>query len=184
MDSRDFVNLHCWRVIENGKISADDDLYDDDHDNNTNKYDTFTSAKSPESLRKSQKIHKSMSLVQVNNDSSVGGGGGGGASKPLEQGSIATLSRSLGAKAFSDEAVYNIQSGDEDDDCYVDAQENQSKNSTTIATAQTSSTLLHDSDSNKDLGKRNCDKMYLASGKSIEYERMPTTPKYTRCVSN
>lgn len=138
MKSRDFVSLRCWYMYKNGRMMVDIENHDDD---DTNK--DVTSSKN------SLKMRKSVSAAQI---------------KDNMRASISTLSHSLGAKAFSDEILYGVQS-DDDDDAYVDAEENeaQSSNDSTIK-------------------QKRCDKLYISTGISIVYDKVPATSKYTRYI--
>lgn len=111
--------------------------------------------------------------------------------KPNEQSSAMTqstlsLSKSLGAKVFSNEDLQMSSSDtsaknitDEGDE-FVDASENQSDHSavtTSMKSAGQKQTQHYASN-------EYCDKMYVVSGASIKYDRLPSNSDYTRYVLN
>lgn len=98
------------------------------------------------------------------------------------QSSILSLSKSLGAKVFSDDEFYSTvpdmfssRSTTDDADEFVDANETQG--------AESANDLSHPSEEAeqiKDIASDLCDRMYIVSGASIKYDGMPAEPKYTR----
>lgn len=96
--------------------------------------------------------------------------------------SMISLSKSLGAKFFSDDDfqstvpdMFSSRSTTDDADEYVDANETQG--------AESSNDLSHPSEEAeqiKDIANDLCDRMYIVSGASIKYDRMPAVSKYTR----
>lgn len=96
--------------------------------------------------------------------------------------SMISLSKSLGAKFFSDDDfqstvpdMFSSRSTTDDADEYVDVNETQG--------AESSNDLSHPSEEAeqiKDIANDLCDRMYIVSGASIKYDRMPAVSKYTR----
>lgn len=96
--------------------------------------------------------------------------------------SMISLSKSLGAKFFSDDDfqstvpdMFSSKSTTDDADEYVDVNETQG--------AESSNDLSHPSEEAeqiKDIANDLCDRMYIVSGASIKYDRMPAVSKYTR----
>lgn len=171
VDSRDFVNLRCWQLIKNGNIIEDTDSLD---------IDNQTIAKDSEPNKANEigqpVMKRSTSETNLTENQLQG-------SSNLDQ-SVYSLSKSLGAKVFSDEYVspvsdmFSSKSTTDDVDEFVDANESHGAESTTD--------LSHKSEAAehiKDIATDLCDRMYILSGVSIKYDQMPTVSKYTRLVS-
>lgn len=169
MDSRDFVNLRCWQVIKNGNIIEDVDTVNED-----------SSTLTKESLQQSQQnIHEiKRATSEINlSDNQISG-------SVLDK-SVFSLSKSLGAKVFSDDEfqsahpdMFSSRSTTDDADEFVDANETQGAQSTNESTH-----LSEEAENIKDIACDLCDKMYIVSGVSIKYEMMPNVSKYTRYES-
>lgn len=168
VDSRDFVNLRCWQVIKNGNIIEDIETVNEDR------------TVSRDSLQKSeQNIHEiKRATSEINlSDNQIPG--------QLLDKSVLSLSKSLGAKVFSDEEsefinpeMFSSRSTTDDADEFVDANETQGAQST-----NDSSHRSEEAEHIKDIASDLCDKMYIVSGVSIKYDQMPNIAKYTRYVS-
>lgn len=169
VDSRDFVNLRCWQVIKNGNIIEDVDTVNED-----------SSTLTKESLQQSQQnIHEiKRATSEINlSDNQISG-------SVLDK-SVLSLSKSLGAKVFSDDEfqsahpdMFSSRSTTDDADEFVDANETQGAQSTNESTH-----LSEEAENIKDIASDLCDKMYIVSGVSIKYELMPNVSKYTRYES-
>lgn len=169
VDSRDFVNLRCWQVIKNGNIIEDVDTVNED-----------SSTLTKESLQQSQQnIHEiKRATSEINlSDNQI--------SDSVLDKSVFSLSKSLGAKVFSDDEfqsahpdMFSSRSTTDDADEFVDANETQGAQSTNESTH-----LSEEAENIKDIACDSCDKMYIVSGVSIKYELMPNVSKYTRYES-
>lgn len=96
--------------------------------------------------------------------------------------STSSLSKSLGAKVFSEEKfqISDLDTSTKDitdeGDEFVDATESQSDQSAVT-------TSMKSIDQHQNRGYSNsefCDKMYVVSGVSIKYDRLPCNTTYTR----
>lgn len=166
VDSRDFVNLRSWQLIKNGNIIEDIDTFIDNH--------TITKSTPVKSNQIVQTVKKSTSEINLTENQLQG-------ATDLDQ-SVFSLSKSLGAKVFSDDGfmspvpdMFSSKSTTDDADEFVDANESQG--------AESTNDLSHHSEAVehiKDIANELCDRMYIVSGVSIKYDRMPTVSKYTR----
>lgn len=96
--------------------------------------------------------------------------------------SVTSLSKSLGAKVFSGDRpqspvpeMFNSNSTTDDPDEFVDANESHGAPST-----NESSHRSEEAENITNIVNDLCDKMYIMSGVSIKYDRMPKVSKYTR----
>ncbi|XP_031627447.1 steroidogenic acute regulatory protein-like [Contarinia nasturtii] len=168
VESRDFVNLRSWQVIKNGNIIEDDVLSNDI---------TLTNESSLQSDKTVQQIMRSTSESDLTENQIQ-------SSSIMDQ-SVYSLSRSLGAKVFSDDEfetpvaeMFNSKSTTDDNDEFVDANDSQGAHSKNDSPMQ-----LHRSEEVehiKEIANELCDKIYLVSGVSIKYDHMPTVKEYTR----
>lgn len=166
VDSRDFVNLRSWQLVKNGNIIEDEDTV------NYEKESTKDSpSKTPEQFV--HQMRRSASEINMVENQLQG--------STMDE-SVYLLSRSLGAKAFIDDEfnssvpeMFNSKSTTDDTDEFVDANESQGAQST-----NDSSHRSEEMEQIKDIANDLCDKMYIISGVSIKYDRMPTVTKYTR----
>lgn len=150
VESRDFVSLRSWQVIKNGNIIEDDILSDD----------KILSKESPLECGKTveQKMRSASDTNLTDNQIQ--------SPSIMEQSVYSTLSRSLGAKVFSDDEyqmpgeMFSSKSTTDDNEEFVDASESQGA-----------------SNSHR---PEECDKVYVVSGASIKYDLMPTVAEYTR----
>lgn len=170
VDSRDFVNLRSWQLIKNGNIIEDTDTINTDNK-------TITKDSPNKTNEIGQPVLKRSTSETNLTDNQLQG------SSNLDQ-SVYSLSKSLGAKVFSDEymspvpEMFSSKSTTDDVDEFVDANESHGADST--------NDLSHKSEAAeyiKDIANDLCDRMYIVSGVSIKYDRMPTVSKYTRLVS-
>lgn len=164
VESRDFVNLRSWQFIKNGNIIEDIDTINDDRTMNQNS----------QLLQLDQSVHqvtKTTSEINLSENQLQ--------SSAFDQ-SVYSLSKSLGAKVFSDDQLtaaemFNSNSTNDDADEFVDAHESQG--------AESTNDLSHRSEEVehiKDIANDLCDRMYIISGVSIKYDQMPIISKYTR----
>lgn len=145
--SRDFVNLRCWQLVQNGQLTTDTNSAKLDHCDDDDKF--YDNA----SLNPIRKTTSEMQLHQHTDDN-------------IMDQSITSLSKSLGAKVLAEDTSANefFQSlSSTGVDCDPPAHE-------TILTVDES--VQQDS----------VDEMYILSGVSITYDRMPTSAKYIRLV--
>lgn len=167
VDSRDFVNLRCWQVIKNGNIIEDIDTVNEE---STLTKDSLQKSEQniPEMKRASSEINLSDNQIQRSD----------------RDNSAFLLSKSLGAKVFSDDYesqspipdMFSSRSTTDDADEYVDANETQGAQSTNDSSHRSEEAENIKRIASSDL----CDKMYIVSGVSIKYERMLNVSKYTR----
>lgn len=165
VDSRDFVNLRCWKLVKNGNIIDDVDSVND-----STRLSKESSAK-PEPLLKKSTSEMNLSDSQAQ------------ATTALNQ-SVHSLSKSLGAKVFGEETfqsptpdMFTSNSTTDDVDEFVDANDSQGAEST-----NDSSHRSEEVEYIKEIASDLCDRMYIVSGTSIKYDRMPTVSKFTRLV--
>lgn len=169
VDSRDFVNLRCWQLIKNGNIIEDTDTFNTDNQ-------TITKDSPSKTNEVGQPVIKRSTSETNLTENQLQG------SSNLDQ-SVYSLSKSLGAKVFSDEYLssapdmFSSKSTTDDVDEFVDANESHGAESTNDL-SQKSEAAEHIKDIASDL----CDRIYIVSGVSIKYDRMPTVSKYTRLV--
>ncbi|XP_055303522.1 steroidogenic acute regulatory protein-like [Sitodiplosis mosellana] len=164
VDSRDFINLRSWQLIKNGNIIEDIDIFND------NRPDKDSPHKSNETVQPMKKSTSEINLMENQQQGS-----------DLDQ-SVYSLSKSLGAKVFSDDEclspapeMFSSKSTTDDADEFVDANETQGAESTNDLSHR-SEAVDHIKNITKDL----CDRMYIVSGVSIKYDQMPAVSKYTR----
>lgn len=165
VESRDFVNLRSWQLIKNGNIIEDIDTINDSR--------TITKDSLPKTEQIVQQVRKSTSEINLTENQLQG--------SAMDQ-SMYSLSKSLGAKVFSNDEfqspvaeMFSSRSTNDDADEFVDANESQD--------AESSNDLSHRSEEVehiKDIANDLSDKIYIVSGVSIKYDRMPTVSKYTR----
>lgn len=165
VDSRDFVNLRSWQFVKNGSIIENIDTMNHDPIIHTE-----SQHKTEQSL---QQVRKTTSEINLSENQLQG--------SALDQ-SVYSLSKSLGAKVLSDEEfqspsvdMFSSKSTTDDADEFVDANESQG--------AESANDLSHRSEEVehiKEIAIDLSDRMYIISGVSIKYDRMPTDSKYTR----
>lgn len=165
VDSRDFVNLRSWQLIKNGNIIEDTDTL-----NQEQKIDKQPLLRPEQTI---QQVKRSSSEINLMENLFQG--------SPMDQSTL-SLSKSLGAKVFSDEEIrstvpdmFSSRSTTDDADEFVDANETQGAESTNDLSHQS-----EEAEKIKNIANDLCDRMYIVSGVSIKYERMPAVPKYTR----
>lgn len=165
VDSRDFVNLRTWQLIKNGNVMENIDSISDDKILSSRE----ASPQIEENVQQVQRSASEQNLVENEFQRS------------MDQ-SVTSLSKSLGAKVFSEDSpqsppseMFNSKSTTDDADEFVDANESQGAHSTNDSSHR-SEEAEHITNIVNDL----CDKMYIMSGVSIKYERVPTVSKYTR----
>lgn len=152
-------------MIKNGNIIEETDTL-----NNEQKIDKKFMLKPEQTIQQVKRSSSEINLTENQLQGSV-----------MDQ-SMLSLSKSLGAKVFSDEEIrstvpdmFSSRSTTDDADEFVDANETQE--------AESTNDLSHPSEEAeniKDIANDLCDRMYIVSGVSIKYERMPAVPKYTR----
>lgn len=140
MDSREFINLRCWQLIENGNIIVEPSS------------NCLTETSKP--------LQISKSAIELNEDMNM---------------STLSLSKSLGAKVFSENEVQSSSDQStknifDDVDVFVDANETHDDLFTNATTMK-----IRDE-------KLTCDRMYVVSGASIKYDRFACNSSYTRYV--
>lgn len=156
--SRDFVNLRCWRLFVDGKMLEDDKEADDSSDDE----EMFNnSCEGSVSTLSDQEEAQSSSVGSCRNGSSM----------PLQKdgGAFQTLSKSLGAKDFSDALRVNFNEPPPLDDEFEDAKDHLEDEKQTKAT--TNSPL-------KNFNIKG--KVWLSAAISVDYEKVPANTKYTR----
>lgn len=122
-----------------------------------------------------QQVRKSTSEINLTENQLQG--------SDLDQ-SVYSLSKSLGAKVFSNDEcrqspvaeMFSSRSTNDDADEFVDANESQGAESTNDSSHR-SEEVEHIKDI---IANDLSDKIYIISGVSIKYDRMPTVSKYTR----
>lgn len=166
VDSRDFVNLRSWQLIKNGNIIEDTGTCVTNDDKKSNKEPLLKPEQSvPQVKRSSSEANLTDNQLQ---------------STAIDQSTL-SLSKSLGAKVFSDDfhstvpEMFSSRSTNDDTDEFVDANETQGAESTTNLSHKS-----EEAEQIKDIAIDLCDKMYVVSGASIKYDHMPAVPKYTR----
>lgn len=150
--SRDFVNLRCWRLCRNGQVITDSEDEDEDEpESNDQIYEGSVSTISDDDFLEKQEetdgVKKSYSEAGIDKTEAS-------SSKAK---AFSTLSKSLGAKDFTD-AVDNTPPPLEEE--FSDAKANLDD----LATKDT---------------KTN-DKIFISAAFSIEYPGVPPNPKYIR----
>lgn len=158
---RDFVNLRCWRLFVDGKMrdEAVETETSDDEEMLNNSCEGSVSTLSDQD-----------DLNGYGQSSSVGSCRNGN-SMTLHKDSMAfqTLSKSLGAKDFSDAMRLNFSEPPPLDDEFEDAKDNVDDEQTHTKTNQ--SPL-------KNFNTKG--KVWLSAAISIEYDKVPAHTKYTR----
>lgn len=156
------MNLRTWQLIKNGNVVENIDSISEDK--------ILSREASPQSEENAQQMRRSTSEQNLIENEFQGS---------MDQ-SMVSLSKSLGAKVFSEDSpqspeMFNSKSTTDDADEFVDANESQGAQSTNESSHQ-SEEAEHITAIVNDL----CDKMYIMSGVSIKYERVPVVSKYTR----
>lgn len=157
--SRDFVNLRCWRLFVDGKMREDSaETYSSEDEEKLN-----NSCEGSVSTISDQEEFQSSSVGSCRNGNSM----------PLNKDSIGafqTLSKSLGAKDFSDALRVNFNEPPPMDDEFEDAKDHVEDEQQTI-NSSTRSPLK---------GFTAKGKVWLSAAISVEYDRVPANTKYTR----
>lgn len=170
VESRDFVDLRHWQLMENcnfvdQKISASDQLTSV----NELLVQTKENVEPVKNVKTVKNVKKSSSEMNLVDDNSA-----------MDQ-SINSLSKSLGAGVFSDVEPTSsptpewYKSKSDDVDEYVDASESHDVPSTTESPHRS-----EEAEPIQDIVNDFCDKMYIVSGTSIKYDAMPEVSKPVR----
>lgn len=184
--SRDFVNLRCWKIIQNNEIINEDDEREN-NDDEVDEVNKRTGHWKDNSISKSQPelqhidveygLKKTSSVIEMNTE----------VDEFRNKTSLFSLSKSLGAKVFAgdpdiddstliDVRIRSMDSNETNpDDVFVDARETQSvtaASARSIISPDTSTSFVNRIQLNQ--------KLYIMTSVRTKYEQMPRVSKYTR----